>query len=433
VKGQFQKTIAKEGKISGIGLHTAQPCTLILRPASVDTGIRFLQHGQPVDLLSTDGDFGFSADSLRCSYIGGEKNRILTVEHILASLRGLGITNLVIDVLGSEIPGLDGSALPFVQRLKELGIIDQDKALDFYRIPEPIFCYDKNKAIAIYPTDSFSVSYLLDYEHPYLRNQKMDFVLTPEAFETQIAPARTFCTDVEARELQKSGFGLGASLENTLVVTENGSHRSQLRFENEPARHKVLDILGDFNLLGFPVLGHVVAIRSGHVLNRKLVMAIKKQRESMGTKKQNEPASKMPMELEEIKKVLPHRYPFLLVDRVLEMGENHIVAIKNVSGCESFFQGHFPERPVMPGVLIVEAIAQAGGVLMLSKPQHKGKMAFLAAVNAARFRRIVIPGDQLRLEVQVLKYKSRVGIVKGVAKVGKEVACEVEIMFSLAD
>ncbi len=433
MKAASQKTITQEGKISGVGLHTGEPCTLILKPAPADAGIRFLRQGCFVSELSGNSDFRLSTDALRCSYIGNEKNRILTVEHILASLHGLGITNLVIDVLGPEIPGLDGSARPFVQRLKELGIVDQGKALNFYRISEPIFCYDKSKAIAIYPAESFSVSYMLDYEHPYLRNQKVDFVLTPEAFETEIAPARTFCTDQEARELQKSGFGLGASLENTLVVTENGSHRDQLRFEDEPARHKVLDILGDFNLLGFPVLGRVVAIRSGHVLNRQLVQAIKKQREFMSTKKQSEPVLKMPMELEEIKKVLPHRYPFLLVDRILEMGESRIVAIKNVSGCEPFFQGHFPQRPVMPGVLIVEAIAQAGGVLMLSKPEHKGKMAFLAAINKARFRRIVTPGDQLRLEVDVLKYKARIGIVKGLAKVGSEVACEVEIMFSLAD
>ena len=433
MKADSQKTIAKEGEISGIGLHTSQPCTLVLKPAPVDTGIRFLQHGQFVSQLSGDGDFELSNDLPRCSYIGDEKKRILTVEHILASLRGLGITNLVIDVLGSEIPGLDGSALPFVQRFKELGIVDQKKEISFYRIHEPIFCYDKNKAIAIYPAESFSVSYVLDYEHPHLRNQKVDFVLTPEIFEAQIAPARTFCTDQEAVELQKRGFGLGASHENTLVVTENGSHQDQLRFENEPARHKVLDILGDFNLLGFPVLGRVVAIRSGHVLNRQLVQAIKKQRESMNAKKPNEWVLSMPMGLEEIKKVLPHRYPFLLVDRILEMNENRIVAIKNVSACEPFFQGHFPQRPIMPGVLIVEAIAQTGGVLMLSKPEYKGKMAFLAAINKARFRRIVTPGDQLRLEVEALKYKARIGIIKGLAKVGEEVACEVEIMFSLAD
>ena len=423
MKPATQKTVSREGKLSGTGLHTGKPCTVVLRPAAADTGLSFFRDGRFVGRPSGDGDFAPSAETLRCSFVGDEKDRILTVEHLLAALRGLGITNLAIDVTGPEIPGLDGSALPFVRLIKEIGLADQQKALDFYRISEPIFCYDKTKAIAIYPAESFSISYVLDYEHPYLRDQKVDFELTPEAFEAEIAPARTFCTDQEARELQKRGFGLGASAENTLVVTENGSHRSQLRFENEPARHKVLDILGDMQLLGFPVLGRIVAIRSGHSLNRRLAQEIKKQRNAVH----------MPMGIEDIKKILPHREPFLLVDEIIEMSERKVVGLKNVRADEYFFKGHFPQRPVMPGVLMVEALAQTGGVLMLSKPEHRGKLAFLAAVNEARFRRIVSPGEQLRLEVEVLKYKARVGLVKGVAKVGEEVACEAEILFSLGD
>ena len=278
MKAITQKTIAREGKISGVGLHTGEPSTLILRPAPADTGLRFLRDGRPAGRFSDEKESGLSQDSLRCSSVGAGENRILTVEHLLAALRGLGITNLAMDVQGPEVPGLDGSALPFVLWLKELGVVDQGKTLDFYRISEPIFCYDKAKAIAIYPADSFRVSYRLDYEHPYLRDQKVDFELTPEAFEKEIAPARTFCTDREARELQKSGLGLGAHAENTLVVAEDGSHVAGLRFENEPARHKVLDILGDLNLLDFPVIGHVVAVRSGHALNRRMAQAITDQR-----------------------------------------------------------------------------------------------------------------------------------------------------------
>ena len=409
--------------MSGVGLHTGRPCTVSFRPADADSGVRFFREGRFVSQLSAEGDFGFSTDPMRCSFIGDEENRILTVEHLLASLSGLGITNLVVDVLGPELPGLDGSALGFVRCLKELGVADQGQPAEFYRISEPIFCYDKAKAIAIFPAETFSVSYVLDYDHPFLRNQKVDFALTPESFEKEIAPARTFCTEVEARQLQKNGYGLGASRENTLVVTENGSHVSGLRFEDECARHKVLDILGDIRLLGFPVLGRVVAIRSGHALNRQLVQEIKKQREAM----------KMPMGPEEIKKILPHREPFLLVDQIIEMTDRSIVGIKHVTGKEDFFRGHFPQRPVMPGVLMIEALAQAGGVLMLSKPEHQGKIAYLVAVNEARFRRVVSPGDELRLEVEVLKFKARIGVVKGVAKVGSEVACEAEIMFSLAD
>jgi UDP-3-O-[3-hydroxymyristoyl] N-acetylglucosamine deacetylase/3-hydroxyacyl-[acyl-carrier-protein] dehydratase len=206
-----------------------------------------------------------------------------------------------------------------------------------------------------------------------------------------------------------------------------------LRFADECARHKVLDILGDLTLLGFPVLGRVVGLRSGHALNQRLVQAIREQRGNMETKSSAGREIKLPLETEDIKKILPHREPFLFVDRVVEMTEKSVVGIKRVTGREQFFQGHFPQRPVMPGVLMIEALAQAGGVLMLSKPEHRGKIAYLASVNQARFRRVVVPGEELRLEVEVLKFKARVGIVRGIAKVGNDVACEAEIMFSLAD
>lgn len=418
-----QRTIQKEGVLSGIGLHTGKKVQLTCKPALAYEGIRFYRAGKLISDLAQDATSFVSGDSLRCSSIGRGDDRLLTVEHLLAALRGLGITNIRIEVEGPEVPGMDGSALPFVSFFKALGLQDQQEATQFYRVREPIFCYDKAKSICILPADEFSVSYVLDYDHPHLKDQKVDFVLSPDVFEKEIAPSRTFCTEAEALEVPKHGLGLGASVDNTLIVKVDGSHLKQLRYPDECARHKVLDILGDFNLLGFPVLGRVVAIRSGHALNQQLVQAIKKQRDTM----------KMPMELEQIKKILPHRYPFLLVDRILEMSDRRIVGLKNVSGAEPFFQGHFPQRPVMPGVLMIEALAQVGGVLMLVNPENQGKMAYLASVKEARFRRIVVPGDQLRLEVDILKYKSRVGLIKAVAKVGDEVACEAEMMFSMAD
>ena len=273
-----QKTIFRQGKISGIGLHTGKESTVHFRPGQVDSGIRFYKRGVPIGDLAAEKGLA-STDMPRCSSIGDERNRLLTVEHLLASLRGLGITNIEMDVDGDEIPGLDGSCLPFVRCFKELGITEQNKPADVYRVSEPIFCYDKQKAISIMPADVFSVSYLLDYEHPYLRAQKADFVLRNGNFEKEIAPARTFCTEAEGRQLQALRLGLGANLENTLVVREDGSHVQTQRFENECARHKILDIFGDLNLLGFPVLGHVTAIRSGHALNRQMARQIKKQRE----------------------------------------------------------------------------------------------------------------------------------------------------------
>ncbi len=417
----FQKTLGGPGSLSGAGLHTGKPCTVTFRPAAAGEGIRFFQEGRPAAELGSQ-QRGASAESLRCSALGDGERRILTVEHLLASLRGLGLTNVSIDVDGPEIPGLDGSALPYVQLFKRLGIVEQKAPTDFYRITEPIFCYDELKSIAVYPADEFSVGYVLNYEHPHLKDQKVDFVLSPEVFEKEIAPSRTFCTEKEARELPGKGYGLGADTQNTLVVREDGSHLALMRFPDECARHKVLDILGDFMLLGFPVVGRVVGLRSGHSLNQKLVEAIRAQKERT-----------LPIDTEGIKKILPHREPFLFVDSIIEMTEKTIVGIKKLTGKEEFFKGHFPQRPVMPGVLMVEALAQTGGVLMLSKPEHRGKIAYLASVSEARFRRVVSPGDELRLEVEILKFKSRVGMVKGVAKVGSEVACEAEIMFSLAD
>lgn len=429
----FQKTLGKSGHIRGVGLHTGKPCALTFRPAPPDTGLRFSLNGQPVTDRSPQNKELVSEGPLRCSRLGDGQTQILTVEHLLASLRGLGITNLTVDADGPEIPGMDGSARPFVELFRDLGIVEQAKAVEFYRITEPIFCYDNSRSLCIYPAEELSVSYTLDYDHPYLRDQRVDFVLTPEVFESQIAPSRTFCTDKEAAELPKHGFGLGATPENTLVIREDGSHRTGLRFADECARHKVLDILGDLMLVGFPVLGRVVGLRSGHALNQKLVRAIQAQRGGAKHAMNSQTELKLPLGLEDIKKILPHRDPFLFVDKIIEMSDKRIVGSKVLSGQEPFFKGHFPQRPVMPGVLMVEALAQAGGVLMLSKPEHRGKIAYLASVNEARFRRVVSPGDELRLEVEIIKFKARVGMVRGVAKVGADVACEAEIMFSLAD
>lgn len=418
-----QKTLRVPGRLSGAGLHTGRPCAVSFRPAGPGVGVRFFRDGRPILRLGEEEPpLEGTGVSLRCSSIGQGPERVLTVEHLLACLGGLGLTNLEIEVEGPELPALDGSALPYVTFFRELGIVEQSPNVEFYRITEPIFCYDNRKSIAIYPAQEFSVSYVLDYEHPYLRNEKVDFTLSPETFESQIAPSRTFCTEKEALELPKQGFGLGADDGNTLIVREDGSHKSGLRFADECARHKVLDILGDFTLLGFPVLGRVVGLRSGHTLNRKLVRAIRAQR-----------GGSVPLELDDIKKILPHREPFLLVDRILEISEKHVVGVRRLTGEEEFFKGHFPGRPVMPGVLMIEALAQTGGVLMLSQRENQGKIAYLAAVNAARFRRVVVPGEELRLEAEVLRLKSRIGLIKGVAKVGNEVACEAEILFSMAD
>ena len=277
-----QKTIGREGSVSGIGIHSGQTATVLLKPAAAGSGIQFFKNGARLRFsLSDDRDVSASADgkvNLRCSSVGQEDLRILTVEHLLAALCGLEITNIEIHVDGAEVPGLDGSALPFVKLLKSLGIVEQAAVRDVYRISEPIFCYGPHSAISVYPDERFSVAYTMDYDHPQLRNQRVDFTLDADLFENEIAPARTFCTENEALELKKRGFGRGADYGNTLVISQKGVAGNRLRFPDECARHKVLDILGDLNLLGFSIVGRVVGLRSGHALNQKLVEEIKKQK-----------------------------------------------------------------------------------------------------------------------------------------------------------
>jgi UDP-3-O-[3-hydroxymyristoyl] N-acetylglucosamine deacetylase/3-hydroxyacyl-[acyl-carrier-protein] dehydratase len=430
-----QRTIAKAGALSGIGIHTGERCTVTFRPAAAGTGIRFFKKGEPVSSVVVDGGelFPVSKESPRRTSVGTDGHHIQTVEHCLAALSGLGIWNIEVDVDGPEMPGLDGSAAPFAKLFRQLGVSELGRPQEAFKVREPIFCGEKGRAIAVYPAETFSVAYTLDYDHAGLRDQTVEFCVTPEVFESEIASARTFCTEEEAAALKKQGVGRGASAENTVVIPANGAVKNSLRFQDECARHKVLDIIGDLSLLGFPVLGRVVGLRSGHTLNRQLVEAIKKQKGAMSAKQHRHVTKETPMEIEEIKTILPHRYPFLLLDRIVEMTDDRIVGIKNVSISEPFFQGHFPQKPVMPGVLIIEALAQTGGILMLSKPEYAGKLAYLVAVNEARFRKAVVPGDQLRLEVDLKKVKVRLGIVDCVAKVdGKEV-CSAEIMFSLVD
>ena len=438
---KIQSTITREGSISGIGIHSGEKSAVFFRPAPVDTGIQFFRNGARIHSLKTGNPAAPIFEGQRRTSLKSNESQIETVEHVLAALTGLEISNIEIHVDGSEMPALDGSALPFVRLFNELKIAGQRAPREYYRVTEPIFCCDETMggAIAVYPADEFSVAYVLDYKHPFLGRQKVDFTLSPGLFESEIAPARTFCTQEETAELRRQGFGLGAGLENTLVIGARGVVGNQFRFADECARHKVLDILGDLALLGFPILGRVVGLRSGHALNRKLVEQLFAQRKNtqrgaMDTKNKKEvDAQPYVMGFEEIKKVLPHRYPFLLVDRILELKDMSAVGIKNISGSEPFFQGHFPDKPVMPGVLMVEALAQVGGVLMLSKSENKGKLAYLASINDARFRKMVVPGDQLRLEIEVVKMKSKIGLVRGRATVKGEEVCSAEIMFSLGD
>ncbi|MCM8793115.1 MAG: bifunctional UDP-3-O-[3-hydroxymyristoyl] N-acetylglucosamine deacetylase/3-hydroxyacyl-ACP dehydratase [Candidatus Omnitrophica bacterium] len=439
---EYQKTIKREVELKGTGLHTGEEVRIKFKPASPDVGINFQRvdlPGKPFISATLNNIIDINKSPRRTSLRsnGGE---VHTIEHLMAVLSILNIDNLYIEINGQEVPGMDGSAFPFLEILEEAGIESQDAPRKFFQIREPIWLNEGEASIVILPSQEFKISYLLSYDHhPYLRPQYLNFVVEREVFVKEIAPARTFCLEEEVEVLKNQGLGLGANYENTLVVGERGVLKNRLRFEDEFARHKVLDLIGDLYLLGYALKGHVIAIKSGHPLNIRLLPKIEQQRlrflegaiKSVST---NFDLEKNYLDINDIQKILPHRYPFLFVDKIIELEEDkRAVGIKNVSIDDYFFQGHFPGRPVMPGVLIVEAMAQVAGVLMLSKKENQGKLAYFMSIDNVKFRRTVLPGDQLRLEVEVVRLKSKTGQVHTKAYVDSKVVAEADLMFALVE
>jgi len=434
-----QRTIAQEVKISGVGLHTAHKANIIFKPAKEDTGIVFIRtdlENSPEIKLSPDTLLTLSHGYRRTS-VGLEKAQVHTIEHLMAALAGLGIDNLYIEIDNDEIPGIDGSSQEFFYRLKEAGILEQAKARKFFTINEPIFVSEEDASIIALPANEFSISYTLNYNHPLLQAQYFQLSLSSETFEKELVSARTFCLEEEAENLQNKGLGLGASYANTLVVSKEGVKNNTLRFPDEFVRHKILDLVGDLYVLGYPLQAKIIAIKSGHALNLKLVNKIyqyKKRIESGGVKLHYQPEYGEQFDASMVMRILPHRPPFLFVDKVLSLERGkRIRAVKNVTINDYFFEGHFPERPVMPGVLIVEAMAQAGGIMMLSAADNLGKLAFFLAINNVKFRRTVLPGDQLVLEAEVGKLKSKTGLVYARALVEDKLVSEAELMFVLVE
>lgn len=434
-----QKTIKKECTFSGIGLHTGCDVKVICKPADENAGINFIRvdlPGQPiikVDPLNIHIDTTMP----RCTAIGKDGAVIYTVEHFMSVLCGLGIGNLTVEINANELPGLDGSGIDFLKTIKDAGIVEQEAQAPCYKIKEPLGVELNGCSIFIVPSKDFRISYTLDYDHPTLRSQFFDVVIDAATYEKEIAPCRTFCLEGEADELRARGLGKGANYKNTLVVGEDGVIENNVRFFDEFARHKVLDFIGDLYLLGMPIRGHVFAVKSGHTLNIDLLKKILKQKEKYEKKSSVAlpiTEGKKEIDINGIMSILPHRYPFLLVDRVIEIEKGKkAIGFKNVTINDGFFQGHFPTQPVMPGVLMVEAMAQVSGVVILTDERHHGKVAFFMAVNNVKFRKVVTPGDQLVMEVEVTRSKSRTAQVRGQAKVDGEVVAEADMMFSFTD
>ncbi len=437
----MQKTIVKEVSLSGIGLHTANKANLVFKPAPVDSGINFIRvdlPARPVIKVAPENILPQSRTPRRSS-VGKGDIEVQTVEHLMAALAGLEVDNLNIEIDNNEIPGLDGSALKFQELLTQAGIIQQEEERRYFSVKEPIVIDGDGGSIAILPSDEFKISYTLNYNHPLLNSQFLELSLNSGVFKKELASARTFCLEDEADQLQRQGIGCGADYSNTLVIGKTGVINNKLRYPDEFVRHKVLDLIGDLYLLGQPVKGHVVALRSGHALNLKLAQRINQQKQKYAVSSAKTTGLQIPeggiqLDTDEIKKILPHRDPFLFVDRVIYLDKGRrAIGIKNLTMNDYFFKGHFPGRPVTPGVLILEAMAQVGGVMMLAAQENRGKFAFFMAVDNAKFRKTVLPGDELVLDVEAGKIKSKTGQVHGRAFVDGKLVSEADLMFALVD
>lgn len=432
-----QQTISSSVEIEGRGLFTGTPCIVRVHPADPGEGITFLRADQKTPVRIRARVENVTKRARRTSLRNGTVS-IETVEHCLGACSGLGLDNLVIELAGDELPSGDGSSMPFVERLTEAGITQQEASRDVFRITETTRVVDGDSELIALPplsadSEEFEVHYDLDYgPSSPIGKQHHTVVLTPDVFVRDIAPARTFVLKREADELLASGLGTHLTYDDILVFGEDGPIQNTLRFENECVRHKILDLIGDLTLLGKPIVGRVYARKSGHALNHELVRRFVEQIREQ--ERVDLLRSTPKLDTRQVQRILPHRYPFLMVDRIVHIeGTTRAIGIKNVTINEAFFQGHYPGQPIMPGVLIIEAMAQMGGILLSQELEHKGKVAVLLSLDKVKFRRQVSPGDQLTLIAEAIRVKSSGGHVKTSAKVGHDLVAEAIIKFVMAD
>jgi UDP-3-O-[3-hydroxymyristoyl] N-acetylglucosamine deacetylase / 3-hydroxyacyl-[acyl-carrier-protein] dehydratase len=431
-----QRTLARSVRVSGKGLMTGADVTVEICPAPADEGIVFerVDVNPPVRIPAT---VDYAANRPRRTTLKSGDVTIETVEHCLSAITGLGIDNAIIRLSGPELPCGDGSAKPFLDPMLEVGTVSLDRPRKIFRLREPITVEDPDGAsIGAFPTDmaGMRVVYDLDYGHNAhrIRSQTCSFTGVTGDYARDIAPARTFSLKEEAEGLWKAGLCRHLSPKDVLVIGDDGPIDNAYRFDDEPVRHKVLDAIGDLTLVGCAVQCKVLAVRSGHHLNRRLAQKIREQMQAIEVRQTM--LDGRVMDIRSIQRLMPHRYPMLLVDRVIEMdGDKRALGIKNVSINEPFFQGHYPGTPIMPGVLIVEAMAQLGGLLMSRTLEHQGKIAILLSLDRVKLRKPVTPGDQLLLEAESLRATGRTGHLKCRALVGDKLAAEAEIRFMMVD
>ena len=454
----MQHTIGRSISLSGVGLQTGVAATVTLHPAPEDYGIKFIRTDIE-NCPEIEADIDNVVDLRRGTAIGKKDITIHSTEHCMSALAGMQIDNCRIEVHAAEIPLMDGSAMPFVELIKEVGVIEQQAVREYITIEDPIVYTKGDVAIGILPSQSFCVTVMIDYKHPALGAQHTTLFRIDD-YAKEFAPARTFCFLSEVEKLREQGLIKGGTLQSAVVVQdielpveeleklrvlfdEQGEVRkgdngflnnTQLRFFNELCRHKVVDLMGDLYLLGKPLLGHIQAARTGHAANialAKMIRAYVKERDKKVKGQQ--------VNWRDILSMLPHRYPFLLIDKVVTIDPGKsIVAIKNVSFNEPFFQGHFPDNPIMPGVLQIEAMAQAGGIMELfarrlrSNSPNQDQTILFMGIDNVRFRGMVRPGDCLRIQATMIQNRRDTIKFKGECYVDNKLVCEAELMAMLS-
>jgi UDP-3-O-[3-hydroxymyristoyl] N-acetylglucosamine deacetylase/3-hydroxyacyl-[acyl-carrier-protein] dehydratase len=442
-----QQTINGPASFSGVGLHSGNRVTMTFLPAPPNSGVRFRRvdlEGKP----EIEALVEHVVETNRSTTLAKGHTRIHTVEHVLAAFAGFGIDNAVVELDANEPPVGDGSAREYCKMIEATGIVPQDERREIYEVTAPIELEMGETVMTLFPHEVFKIS-CTSSDRQGRFTQFYSTEVSPKNWEKELSQARTFCFYEEIEFLIKNGLIKGGSLENAVVIRDDAVLTNEpLRYPEEFVRHKMLDILGDLSLLGRPVHGHLIAVKPSHAANCELVRRIAAQmrkpqtfgppphpRAGRSLPDGFVPGMELPAELdiEAVMRILPHRYPFLMVDRIAKIEGNHVTGIKSVSINEPFFQGHFPGHPIMPGVLQLEAIAQVAGILMLRHAENAGQIAYFMSAEDVKWRKPVHPGDTLVIEVEMTKMRGKLGKAKGICKVQGEIVSEAEVTFILRE